>query len=119
MGSIGMSRQGGIRLLETTWYNVLKAQSSPWGQLHLGEFGFRSFHCEVRSVEQRRYSNFIFAFPFINIYWSQRLLLRMSPYLWILMRMFLVYFCHRLRMCTLWRTCLQIWIRFRVKTLKS
>jgi hypothetical protein len=29
MGSIGMSKQGGIWLLATTLYNVLKAQSSP------------------------------------------------------------------------------------------
>jgi hypothetical protein len=45
--------------------------------------------------------------------------MRMSPCLWILMWMFLAHFCPWFWMCTLWRMCLQIWIKFNVKVSKS
>ncbi len=40
MGSIGMLKHGSIGLLVTSWYNVLKAQSSPQGPLHLWQMLF-------------------------------------------------------------------------------
>jgi hypothetical protein len=119
MGSIGMSKQGGIWLLATISYSVFKAQFSPQGQLYLWQMWFPRLSLWSRKHRTKRIPKFHF---FISLHQhlliSTILLMKMSWCLWVLTWILLAHFSPYVWMCTMWRTCLQIWIRFRVETSK-